>query len=265
MKRMTFTHETCSNARNETKHSASRRCALSFCLIALALSGCGGALVGSQRSSSTALLPPAGGSASRYLSHVIVIIQENRSFENFFAGYPNANAPINGCAVASPPPTPHPLSSRSERSETSFGCPAGDVVVPLRRVTFETNSDLNHNWHSAIIDWHHGGMDGFSKRNDGKEKRYPAYEYIEHSQVTPYWTIAKRYVLADAMFPTEFGGSFTAHLTLVAGTDDIELPGEAEVDFPNAAPDDCDSPRGTKSSYLTPNRKEHFYKGPFPC
>ena len=53
-------------------------------------------------------------------------------------------------------------------------------------------------------------------------------------EIQPYWTMAQQYVLADAMFPTEFGGSFTAHLTLVAGTDDIELPNEAEVNFPIA-------------------------------
>ena len=39
--------------------------------------------------------------------------------------------------------------------------------------------------------------------------------------------MAQQYVLADEMFPTEFGGSFTAHLTLVAGTDDIKLPGRS--------------------------------------
>jgi phospholipase C len=73
-------------------------------------------------------------------------------------------------------------------------------------------------------------------------------------------------VLADAMFPTEFGGSFTAHLTLVAGTDNIKQdPSEAEVDFPNDAPDDCDSAPGTLSSYLTSDRVEHRFKGPFPC
>ncbi|MFY9664738.1 MAG: alkaline phosphatase family protein [Candidatus Cybelea sp.] len=249
------------------KRLASSRYALSFCVITLVLTGCGGAQVGSQRSSS-ALLSSAGGSASQYLSHVIVIIQENRSFENFFAGYPGANAPVSGCAVPAPGQRATPAGRRGvggERSKTAYGCPPHDVMVPLRPVTFETNSDLNHNWHSSIIDWHHGGMDGFSKRKDGKSRGYPAYEYVEHSQIAPYWTIAEQYVLADAMFPTEFGGSFTAHLTLVAGTDDIELPGEAEVDFPNAAPDDCDSPPGTKSSYLTQNRKEHFYKGPFPC
>ena len=78
--------------------------------------------------------------------------------------------------------------------------------------------------------------------------------------------MAKRYVLSDAMFPTEFGGSFTGHLTLVAGTDDIELPNKAEVDFPNGSPYDCDSPPGTRSSYIEahPYRKMSF-GGPFPC
>jgi phospholipase C len=231
-------------------------------VITLVLTGCGGAEIGEQRSSA-GLLPPAGRSASKYISHVIVIIQENRSFENFFAGYPKANAPVSGCGVHEPSLMPAP--GGEERSKTSDGCPPGDVVVPLRRVTFETNSDLSHNWYSSMVDWHHGAMDGFSRGKYGKNSGYPAYEYIEHSQIMPYWTMAEQYVLADAMFPTEFGGSFTAHLMLVAGTDDIELPGEAEVDYPSATPDDCDSPPGTKSSYLTPNRKEHFYTGPFPC
>ena len=78
-----------------------------------------------------------------------------------------------------------------------------------------------------------------------KRGAYQAYEYIEHSQIKPYWTMAQRYVLADEMFPTEFGGSFTGHLTLVAGNDNIELP-KAEVDFPRRVPDDCDSPPGTR-------------------
>ncbi len=39
---------------------------------------------------------PSSGSASKYISNVIVVIQENRSFENFFAGWPGANAPMSG-------------------------------------------------------------------------------------------------------------------------------------------------------------------------
>jgi hypothetical protein len=66
------------------------------------------------------------------------------------------------------------------------------------------------------------------------------------------------------MFPTEFGGSFTGHLTLIAGNDNL-TPNKAEVDVPSSLPDDCDSPHGTTSSYLTSDRVEHGLQGPFPC
>ena len=115
-----------------------------------------------------------------------------------------------------------------------------------------------------MTDWDKGNMDGFSAYGL-KNGPYAAYTYIEQSQIQPYRTMAGQYVLADEMFPTEFGGSFTGHLTLVAGTDDIELPSKAEVNFPSHWPDDCDSPPGTKSSYLTSDRVMHFFRGPFPC
>jgi phospholipase C len=37
-----------------------------------------------------------GHHASHYIKHLVVIIQENRSFENFFAGFRGANAPMYG-------------------------------------------------------------------------------------------------------------------------------------------------------------------------
>ncbi len=113
-----------------------------------------------------------------------------------------------------------------------------------------------------MTDWHAGRMDGFDRAlvNDASAP----YAYLKRSLVQPYWDMAAQYVLADAMFPTEFGGSFTSHLTLVAGTDNLTT-GQAEVDFPSASPDDCDTPPGTTSSYLTPDRKTHPNKGPFPC
>ena len=117
-----------------------------------------------------------------------------------------------------------------------------------------------------MVDWNSGQMDGFSHWGEDAAGS-KGYDYVERSEIQPYRTMAQQYVLADAMFPTEFGGSFTAHLTLVAGTDDISLPGEAEVDFPSKAPDDCDSPPGTVSSYLTdmPYRQVHHSRAAFPA
>ncbi len=51
-----------------------------------------------------AALPPtevpahgyAATSPGSYLKHIVVIVQENRSFENMFAGWPGADAPTYG-------------------------------------------------------------------------------------------------------------------------------------------------------------------------
>lgn len=201
------------------------------------------------------------------ITNVVVIIQENRSFEDFFAGYPGANAPTYGCG-ASPPPSgsERPIENEPLHPLTSASCPPGDQQIPLRKVTFKSNPDLRYDWHSSMVDWNNGRMDGWTAWPE-KNGYYMGYTYVDQTDVQPYWTMAQQYVLADAMFPTEFGGGFTGHLTLVAGTDDIKLPGRAEVNSPNAFPEDCDSPSGTVSSYVgeKPYRKLHFNQGPFPC
>jgi phospholipase C len=201
--------------------------------------------------------------ASKYISHVVVIIQENRSFENFFAGYPGANAPTFGCAKGTPGAGLRPASPRGATSTS--GCPLGDTVVPLHPINFDY-ADLKHYWHPSITDWNNGAMDGF-EQGEPSTKYGPtaSYSYVERNLVKPYWDMAKQYVLADEMFPTEFGGSFTAHLTLVAGTDNLnKLDNRAEVNFPTIPPSDCDSPPGTTSQVLNAARHISLH-GPFPC
>ena len=226
-------------------------------LLALAFgAGCAsGAIPAGNAAAGRAVMPPAGDPAGKYIKHVVLIVQENRSFENFFAGFPGANAPLVGCAAKSAD------DEATARRSASSKCPPGDVDVKLHRITFD-GPDLKHDWESSMTDWDNGKMDGFATY--GGHSADEAYAYVDRKQVAPYWTIAKRWVLADAMFPTEFGGSFTAHLTLVAGTDDLKPPNEAEVDFPDGIYDDCDSPPGTKSSYLANGQVQRF-AGPFPC
>jgi len=226
----------------------------------LLVAGCSG--TGAGGGTSWRALPqaqPASGSGSAYISHVVVIIQENRSFENFFAGYPGANAPLSGCAM----PNGGIARARVRHHSSGSGCPPGDLSIPLQKIPLG-GPELQHDWHSSIISYHGGKMDGFSRV--GIPGKYEAYAYVDPKDIAPYRDMAEQYVLADEMFPTQFGGSFTAHLTAVAGNDAIsQTPSRSEVDFPNGAYDDCDSPPGTRSSFLTSNREEHFYQGPFPC
>ncbi len=206
----------------------------------LALAGCGGNGTGYPAGAGALPVsePATGNPVHKYIKHVIVIIQENRSFENFFAGFPGANAPLYGYA--------------------------NGQMIALQQITFK-GPDIAHDWHSAIGDWDNGKMDGFYQYGSQKYGQDDAYSYVERSLIQPYWDMANEYVLADAMFPTEFGGSFTGHLTLVAGTDNLS-PTKAEVDIPSGPPpQDCDSVHGVTSSYITPDRVEHAFKGPFPC
>jgi phospholipase C len=89
------------------------------------------------------------------------------------------------------------------------------------------------------------------------------YSHLKRKLVEPYWDMAKQYTLADHMFATMFGPTFTAHLDIIAGTTDLN-PGLAVADLPSAYPWGCDSPPGTTTSTVDTNRTLRR-GGPFPC
>ena len=66
---------------------------LGFCLT-MGLIGCGDS--GSVPASETSSTPPSSTSANTKIQHVVVIFQENVSFDHYFGTYPNAlNLPEN--------------------------------------------------------------------------------------------------------------------------------------------------------------------------
>ena len=68
-----------------------------LCATALTLQACAGAGFHSPSAPIPAAAAAGHVSVGSYIKHVVVIIQENRSFSNFFAGYPGAqDAPMYG-------------------------------------------------------------------------------------------------------------------------------------------------------------------------
>jgi phospholipase C len=177
---------------------------------------------------------------SAYIKHVVIIVQENRSFDNLFHGFPGADTAVHGA--------------------THTG-----ARVLLHATTLQ-GTDIGHYWTNAIADWDNGKMDGFDLNplNTGLQAGTYPYAYVKRQLVAPYWAMATRYVLADRMFPSMFGPSFTAHLDLIAGTTNLS-PSEAEADEPDARPWGCDAPAGTTTSVIGPRRIEFRGAGPFPC
>jgi phospholipase C len=200
---------------------------------ALVLHACSGGAAGGSAASA---LPAARADGARtappigkYIKHIVVIVQENRSMTNLFAGYPGADVPKTGM-----------YQGRS---------------VALKPVSLKQRNDIDHFWGAAVTAYDDGKMDGFDI-SDG------AYTYVRQPQVQPYWTMASQYVLADRMFATEFGPSFTAHLDLIAGTTHL-TPSLALVNIPNGAWR-CDAVPGTKSPTIN-SRGVIKANGPFPC
>jgi phospholipase C len=183
--------------------------------------------------------PPQKGPAGKYIKHVVVIVQENRSFNDIFAGFKGADSAM-------------------------YGYTHTGAKVRLRAITFK-GPDILHNWGNAMADWNHGRMDGFDRSQyvSGRPAGTYTYAYLQRKQVAPYWTMAREYVLADHMFPTMFGPTFTAHIDLIASTTNL-TPDEAEVDGPTGQPWGCDAPAGTTTFLLNPQRVESG-DGPFPC
>jgi phospholipase C len=196
-------------------------------------------------------LPP-GDSSSSKIQHVVLVIQENRSFDDFFATFPGADGTTTG--------------------KTSNG-----KTVQLAEVDLSEPCDFGHSRNGFLNDYDHGKMNGFdleggSQKCPGKAGLKP-YQYVNPDQIAPYWDIAEQYVLADHIFQTQGSGSYTAHQDLIAGGTAIS-PTESLVDFPSHEPWGCDSPPGTVTSLLVgaggivraPQHLKYRYDaGPFPC
>jgi phospholipase C len=177
------------------------------------------------------------------IKHVVIIVMENRSFDNYFHGFPGADASSTGV--------------------TSTG-----QKVKLQPTTF-AGVGLAHGWTAAISDWDNGKNDGFDiplptpVTGAPPPTRLVAYSYVEQPLIAPYWTMAKNYVLADRMFPTMFGPSFTAHLDLIAGTTAVSSTASV-VDLPSRL-GGCDAKKGATTNLITDKRVYEANRGPFPC
>jgi phospholipase C len=194
---------------------------------------------------------PASGSASReaiarqaktlvgrYIKHVVIVVQENRTFDNLFYGFPGAHY-------------------------ATYGYNHSGTKVALHPIGL-TGPAIGNSWLDALFAWDGGQMNRFDEINGGNGAATYVYAYVRHSDIKPYWTMARSYVLADHMFPTMFGGSFTAHLDLIASTANLS-PSTSEVDTPTSTPWGCDASSGTKTSLLNTQRVESYRAGPFPC
>jgi len=222
-----------------------------LCLCAAAVSvlaACNGGL-GAPMPARTEMLPRSG-SGSTPISHIVLMVQENRTFNNLFAQFPGATGTIVG---------------KGKKGKTKH---AKTISIPLTEVNLEDKLNLNHLYTAYRTAFNGGKMNGFNEiifQSDGKIEGSQPYEYVNPSQIAPYWTMAGTYALANAMFQTQGSGSFTAHQDLIAGGTGLSSS-EALIDTPSYFPWGCDgNPQHLVTAVIKRGGKVYEFGGPFPC
>ncbi len=153
-----------------------------------------------------ALAHPIADRRSVPIQHVIFIVQENRSFDNYFGTFPGANGIPAGICIPYDPKNP------------AMGC-----VVPFHNPR-EIELAGPHAPKNAQADLDDGitqaKMDGFvHEQIINSARQSPIYDvmgYHTDAEIPNYWTYAKDFVLQDEMFAGTRSASGPAHLDLTS-------------------------------------------------
>ena len=165
------------------------------------------------------LFVPAGGSAGTRLigihkiRHIVVIMQENRSFDSYFGTYPGADGIPKDVCVPDPAHggCMRPYHSHRDRN---FGGPHDhvDAVKDVAGGTME-----------GFIGQAEAGRRAFCTRNINSPvcslspKKPDVMGYHDWHEIPNYWTYARHFVLEDHMFQADASWSLPGHLYMVSG------------------------------------------------
>ncbi len=186
----------------------------------------------------------AGTTGIDKIDHVVIVIQENRSFDNLFQGFPGADT-------------------------QSYGFDSAGKKIVLGQVPLEAAWDLDHS-STAFFEGCNGTgsipgtncqMNGFDKVEAGCGHsgyppcpiKHPQYAYVPPSETKPYVAMAQQYVLADKMFASDFDeSSFVAHQFLIAAQS------SSAVNYPNSLDWGCYGGSGVTIPTLSQQRQIQY-------
>lgn len=228
-------------------------------VLSLALAGCAigsfapprNGLSSSPSSSLRRGSAPLSARSKSPIAHVVLIVQENRSFDNLFALFPGADGATRG------------------KEKVKQGNGYVDKWVTLTQHSLTMEEDVAHCHASFETSYDDGKMDGFNLvpvsacSKDGRPAGTLVYQYVQRSLVKPYWDMAQQWVLADHMFQTQGSGSFTAHQDLIRGGTEIG-DSKSLIDSPDGWPWGCDAPPHVVTKTIS-LRGYVGLNGPFPC
>ena len=157
------------------------------------------------------------------VDHIVVIYQENRSFDNLFGRFPGADGLANAGATARQvDANGKPYAALPRPVDTTKRPPAPDMRFPAdlpngpfpidRYVPADAQTgDPVHRFYQEQAQIHGGRMDQFVRWSNAAGL---VMGYYDGSKL-PLWRLARQYTLLDHFFHAAFGGSFLNHFWLV--------------------------------------------------
>jgi phospholipase C len=126
------------------------------------------------------------------IKHVVVIVKENHTFDNYFGSFPGA-----------------------EGIATVVTKTQGTIAVP--HAPDRTPRDLCHAHSCAITDYAGGAMNGWDDVADTSVNGDNlAYAQYQESDIPNYWQYARKFTLGDHFFANALSPSFPGHMFTVA-------------------------------------------------
>jgi phospholipase C len=213
-----------------------KRSALRFATFGLALILMGGMIFvisrpgpkGPSRTIASIAHRAANQNSKMPIQHVIVIMQENRSFDHYFGVFPGVNGIPTNASGTMPC---LPLKFKDGVPLADAGC------APVYHDRSDVNAGGPHTQGNAVVDIHSGQMNGFaaSQAVGGSKidcsdpdapgcagtfsgvRAHDAVSYHTDEEIPNYWAYAKNFVLQDEFFEPAQTWSLPSHLYMLSG------------------------------------------------
>ncbi|MBI4900670.1 MAG: alkaline phosphatase family protein [Actinobacteria bacterium] len=188
----------------------------------------------------SALVLPAQAAGNGYghnnatspIKHVVVIFQENVSFDHYFGTYPKAaniagetleGSDISATAFTAASNTPRDINTLASRGLLSPSNP--NAVQPFRLTPAQAvTCDQDHGYTAEQRAYNGGLMDEFVENTTRDSCAAPQYGtsglvmgYYDGNTVTGLWNYAQHYAMSDNSYSTTFGPSTPGALNLISG------------------------------------------------
>jgi phospholipase C len=134
----------------------------------------------------------AGASVTMPIKHVVVVVKENHTFDNYFGSFPGAEG----------------TTTCKKSDGTTFTCP---------HAPDSTSHDLSHAHGAGLVDWNNGKMDGWDLPNSSQDGYSDNLAYAQYTEadIPNYWAYAKAFTLGDHFFSEMIGPSFPGHIAVL--------------------------------------------------